>query len=227
VIETVTEIAELRVAGLLVDMDGTLVDSTAAVETGWRSFAERWGLDPEELLGQIHGRRSADIIAQYASRLPVSHEEAVAYHEQQYDRSGMTDVVALPGALDLLRSTPSDRLVVVSSGTRAEIVLRLEAAGLPTVPLIVGADDVDHGKPFPDPYLMGAKVLGLDAAQCLALEDAPAGIASARTAGCVTVGLLSTHTAVEMAEAAHLAHDLSDVTVISSDDSLSVAVAMG
>jgi sugar-phosphatase len=216
---------ELRAEGLLVDMDGTLVDSTAAVEAGWRSFALRWELDPEELLNHIHGRRSADVIAQYAPQLPVSQEEAMAFHGQLYELSGLSDVVALPGALELLRSTPSERLVVVSSGTRAEIILRLEAAGLPPVPLIVGADDVDQGKPFPDPYLMGAKLLGVEPAQCLAFEDAPAGMESATAAGCGTVGLLTTHTTTEMAHASHLVRDLSTIGVASVGDRLAVTIA--
>jgi sugar-phosphatase len=214
----------LNAKGLLVDMDGTLLDSTAAIEAGWRSFAVRWGLDPEEVLGAIHGRRTTDVIALYASRLPISHEQAVAYHRQN-SGIGLSDVVAFPGALDLLESTPSERLVVVSSGTRAEILLRLEAAGLPPVPLIVGADDVDEGKPAPDPYLMGAKLLGLDPGQCLALEDAPAGIASASAAGCTTVGLLSTHTAVEMAGATLIARDLSAISVSSTRETLVIAVS--
>jgi sugar-phosphatase len=217
---------EISVEGLLVDMDGTLVDSTAAVEAGWRSFASQWGLDPDELLSEVHGRRARDVIAQYASRLPVPQEEAVAFHERQYDRSGLSDVVPLPGALELVRATPGDRLVVVSSGSRAEILLRLEAAGLPPVPNIVGADDVDHGKPFPDPYLTGARILDLDPAQCLAFEDAPAGIASAGAAKCVTVGLLTTHTAIEMVGATHIVKDLSAISVASKEGRLTVAVSL-
>jgi sugar-phosphatase len=210
--------------GLLVDMDGTLLDSTAAIEAGWRGFAVRWGLDPEEVIGTIHGRRATDVIGLYASRLPISHRQAVAYHREN-NGIGPSDIVALPGALDLLESTPSDRLVVVSSGTRSEIVIRLDAAGLPSVPLIVGADDVNEGKPSPDPYLMGAKLLGLDPEQCLALEDAPAGIASANAAGCTSVGLLSTHTAVEMAGATMIATDLSAISVTSTRGAIDVAVS--
>ncbi len=215
---------QLRVEALLVDMDGTLLDSTAAIETGWRLFAERWGIDPDDLLGQIHGRRAADVIAQYASQLPVSLEEAMADHQQN---SGirLADVEALPGALRLLRSTPGDRLVVVSSGTRAEILLRLEAAGLPRVPFIVGADDVDRGKPSPDPYRMGARILGLDPARCLALEDAPAGIESAGDAGCTTVGLLTTHVATEMIGATYLVKDLSAIEVTSTSGLLSITAS--
>ncbi len=216
----------LAAEALLVDMDGTLLDSAAAIEAGWRSFAVRWGLDPDELFGQVHGRRATDVIAQYASRLPISQEDAVADHRQN---SGIdpASVIALPGALDLLRSTPSERLVVVSSGTRAEVRLRLEAAGLPPVPNIVGADDVDQGKPSPDPYVMGAKLLGLDPDQCLVFEDAPAGIESASAAGCTTVGLLTTHTPAEMAGSTYIVKDLSAISVTFHDGSLSVTVPVG
>ena len=214
----------LTFEALLVDMDGTLLDSTAAIEAGWRSFAGRWGLDPDDLLDQIHGRRAADVIAQYASQLPITQEQAVAHH-RRHSGIRLADVAALPGALDLLVSTPQDRLVVVSSCTRAEILLRLEAAGLPRVPLIVGADDVDRGKPCPDPYRKGAQILGIDPKDCLALEDAPAGIESAGEAGCDTIGLLTTHTVAEMAEATHVAKDLSAISVTSAGGSLSITVS--
>jgi len=215
---------QLSIEALLVDMDGTLIDSTAAIEVGWRSFAEHWGLDPDELLSQIHGRRAADVIARYASQLPISPEQAIADLPRRIGEA-LSDVVALPGALHLLRSTPTDRLVVVSSATRAEIVLRLAAARLPRAPLMVGADDVDRGKPSPDPYRRGVQMLGLEPVRCLVLEDAPAGIDSASAAGCMSVGLLTTHTAVEMAGATYIADDLSAVTVTSASDALLVTVS--
>jgi sugar-phosphatase len=215
---------QLTAEALLVDMDGTLLDSTAVIEAGWRSFAERWGLDPDELLGRVHGRRTAGVIALYAPELPISHRQAVEDH-RRYSTIDTADVAALPGALALLASTPADRLVVVSSGTRAEIRQRLEAAGLPPVPLMVGADDVDLGKPAPDPFLTGARLVGLDPARCLALEDAPAGIASADAAGCTTVGLRTTHTAAQMAGATLVAGDLSAVRVVASGAVLAVTVS--
>jgi mannitol-1-/sugar-/sorbitol-6-phosphatase len=82
---------------------------------------------------------------------------------------------------------------VVTSGTRAIAATRLASAGLPTPPVLVAAEDVPAGKPDPAPYRLAATRLGLDPADCLAIEDAPAGLTSARTAGCRTLALLTTH----------------------------------
>jgi len=214
----------LRVRGLLVDIDGTLVDSTAAVEAHWRTFALLYDLNPAQLLSTVHGRRTADVIASYAAQLPVPLEEARAQMEQ-LDRTDVAGVVALPGALRLLRAVPHDRLALVTSGTRAQVAPRLEAAGLPGIAHIVGGEDVLRGKPFPDPYQLGAQLLGVPPSDCLAIEDSPAGVASARRAGCPTVALLTTHTGAQMAVATLVAKDLAAIDVVAVADRLSVTIS--
>jgi sugar-phosphatase len=100
--------------------------------------------------------------------------------------------VALPGALDVVTMIVRHRWVVVTSGTRDVAAARMRAAGLP-VPLgLVGADDIPRGKPLPDPYLAGARLLDVPASQCLAVEDSVAGLASARAAGCQLLALTTT-----------------------------------
>jgi mannitol-1-/sugar-/sorbitol-6-phosphatase len=212
------------VRGLLVDIDGTLVDSIAVVEAHWRTFASLYHLNPDQLLSTVHGRRTADVVASYAAQLPVPLEEARAQIEQ-LDRTDVAGVVALPGALRLLRAVPHDRLALVTSGTRAQVAPRLEAAGLPGVAHIVSGEDVSRGKPFPDPYRRGAQLLGLRPSDCLAIEDSPAGVASARSAGCPTVALLTTHTSVQLAVARLVARDLAAIDVVARADQLSVTIA--
>jgi sugar-phosphatase len=69
----------------------------------------------------------------------------------------------------------------------------MASAGLPTPPILVTAEDVHAGKPDPAPYLPAAERLGISPRDCLAIEDAPAGLESARRAGCKTLAVLTTH----------------------------------
>jgi sugar-phosphatase len=106
-------------------------------------------------------------------------------------------VVAQPGALDVLAVLPADRVAIVTSGGVRLASSRIAAAGLPTPAVVVTADDVSVGKPDPAPYLMGAKLLGFPAERCLVVEDAPAGVISAKAAGCPVIGVLTTHAALD------------------------------
>jgi mannitol-1-/sugar-/sorbitol-6-phosphatase len=104
-------------------------------------------------------------------------------------------VSVMPGAAELVHSIPEGRWGVVTSGTRLLASARLRFCGLPVPKVLVTADDVTHGKPDPEPYLNGAERLGFDPADCLVIEDAPAGIQSARAAGMKVIGITSTYSA--------------------------------
>jgi sugar-phosphatase len=70
---------------------------------------------------------------------------------------------------------------------------RLKFCGLPVPKVLITADQVTHGKPHPEPYLKGAEGLGLAPAECLVIEDAPAGIQAGQTAGMKVIGMASTY----------------------------------
>ena len=216
---------EVRVRGLLFDSDGVLVDSTELVVAQWRAFASWYGLPADELLADMHGRRAPDIIAGYADRLPVSVEDA--YARLLADPAGLATrtVPVLPGAAELLASLPDRGWAVVTSGGRAVAGPRLASAGLPTPPVLITGDDVPAGKPDPAPYLLAAKRLDLDPADCLVFEDAPAGLASARAAGCRSLGLLTTYDAEVVGDADHQTASLASVTVESTADGFVVRFA--
>jgi mannitol-1-/sugar-/sorbitol-6-phosphatase len=182
----------VEVKGILFDNDGVLIDSTAAVEASWRAFASWYDLPVDDVLTRVHGRRSRDVIAHYADRLPVSSDEALTRYIDACVRE-FADVDVLPGAADLISSLPQRGWAVVTSGTRVVTEARMAAAGLPRPPVLVTAEDVPTGKPDPAPYRIAAEQLDIDPANCLAVEDSPAGLASAHAAGCVTLALLTTH----------------------------------
>ncbi|MFQ2258571.1 HAD-IA family hydrolase [Aeromonas dhakensis] len=174
----------LRARALLLDMDGTLVHSTGEVEAVWRLWCRRHRLDPEPVLAMCHGVRSREVIRTLAPQLDLAQEVALL-DDLEIHHTGQAE--ALAGARTLLADLPVERWAVVTSASQRVARHRLRSAGLPLPALLVGAEDVAHGKPDPEPYLLAAERLGLAAADCLVFEDAPAGISSALRAGCRVV----------------------------------------
>jgi sugar-phosphatase len=175
---------------ILFDMDGVLINSIPSVERVWRAWALAHHLDPIRVIAHAHGRRSIETIRAAAPHLDAEKENIVVEQMEIDDKDGVTPQ---PGAAELLSLLPANRFTIVTSATRPLAVARLGYAGLPVPARIITADDVIHGKPFPEPYLKGAALLGFASGDCLVFEDAPAGIASARAAGCQVIALHNTH----------------------------------
>lgn len=175
----------LRVDGLLLDCDGVLVDSHSAAATVWNQWAKRWAPGFDFHRDIEHGRRITDVVAELIST--PSDVAAAAADLVQLELEHATEVPAIPGARQLLDSSPAGSWAVVTSGNRAIATARMAAAGLPPADILVTGGDVDNGKPHPDPYLLAAQRLHIPPSQCAVLEDAPAGIAAARAAGVTTI----------------------------------------
>jgi sugar-phosphatase len=175
----------LEVDALLLDCDGVLVDSHSASATAWNLWAKRWAPGFDFHRDVEHGRRIADLVAELLST-PSDVASAVADLTQQ-ELDHATDVAAIPGARQLLDSCPAGCWAVVTSGGRAIAAARMASAGLPPADVLVTSDDVVNGKPFPDPYLVAAQRLQVTPRRCAVFEDAPAGVAAARSAGVTTV----------------------------------------
>jgi mannitol-1-/sugar-/sorbitol-6-phosphatase len=179
---------QITCSALLFDMDGVLIDSTPAVTRVWKRWAIAHGFDPDDVVRNAHGRPSIATIRDY---LPHADHEAENREVERCEIEDMEGVVTLPGARELLSALPRDRWTVVTSCTRPLAEVRLRAAGLPIPPQLLTADDVQNGKPHPEPYLKGASLLGVSAAHCIVVEDVPAGIragkaARARVIACTT-----------------------------------------
>jgi mannitol-1-/sugar-/sorbitol-6-phosphatase len=185
----------MRVEGVLCDLDGVLVDSTAAVLRTWRRFAERHGLDWELVNRTIHGRparKSVELL------VPGADADTEAALIQQWELTDLDDVSPLPGALELSELMPEQRFAIVTSCDEPLARARLEAAGIAPPPALVTFESVTAGKPDPECYLTGARLLGLPPQRCLAIEDAPLGLAAARAAGARTAALTTTHAPDEL-----------------------------
>jgi sugar-phosphatase len=182
-------------SAVLFDLDGVLVDSTAYVERQWRDWAARRGLDVEPFLRVCHGRRAVETIRLAAPELDAEAEVA-RFPEFVTDDGVRLD--AVPGARDLLQGLPGGLWGVVTSGVRASAGRRMREAGLPTPRVLVGAEDVAHGKPSPEGYLLAAEQLDVAPIGCVVIEDAPAGLEAARAAGMRALGFAYTHSRDEL-----------------------------
>jgi mannitol-1-/sugar-/sorbitol-6-phosphatase len=180
---------------ILFDLDGVLVDSRAYVEEQWRRWAVAKGLPAEPFLEVCHGRRALETIRLAAPHLDAEAEVA-AFQPNHSATSEAFEPVE--GAARMLEALPVGTWAVATSGPRADATQRLRRAGLPMPSVLVCAEDVSHGKPSPDVYLMAAASLAVDPSDCIVVEDAPAGIDAARAAGMRVVALTTTHRREEL-----------------------------
>ncbi|WP_243640167.1 HAD-IA family hydrolase [Streptacidiphilus pinicola] len=213
--------AVLTVDAVLFDNDGTLIDSVGSVRRSWAQWAEEAGLDPEQLdkVGYL-GRRVHEVIGEL---LPESQVAEAAARVQQLELADAPNSRLLPGAEELLSALPRDRWAVVTATTRALALRRFSTLGL-TVPMLVGAEDVDRGHPDPEAFLTAAERLGVAPARCLVIEDTPAGLAAGRAAGMRTLALATSHDPDEL-EADVMIADLSQVRpLVERDGSLALLI---
>ncbi len=197
-------------SAILFDLDGVLVDSTRAVDREWREWARRKGVDGDAVMAIAHGVRTIEVIQRVAPHLQA---EAEVEELESREADHQDGVCVMPGAASLVHSIPEGRWGVVTSGTRLLASARLRFCGLPVPKVLVTADDVANGKPHPEPYLKGAERLGFDPADCLVIEDAPAGIQSARAGGMKVVGIASTYAASKLGEADGVVAELAQIHV--------------
>lgn len=179
-------------AAFLFDMDGTILTSIKAAERVWGNWAAGHGLDVAAFLPTIHGRRTEDTVR--AQNLPGIDALAEAARITAAEIEDTAGIEAIAGVADFLASLPRARWAIVTSAPRKLALARIAAAGLPLPDVLVSAEDVQRGKPAPDPFLLGAEKLGVAAGDCLVFEDTLAGLQSAQAAGMDSVVITVTHT---------------------------------
>ncbi|MFJ2745125.1 HAD-IA family hydrolase [Streptomyces sp. NPDC087440] len=199
------------IAAVLFDVDGVLLDSTAAHRRVWNTWALMRGLDTETVWRLTFGRRPEDTVRDAAPHLDPGAERRVL---DGLLASGTDRFPPVDGAAALLRGLRAGAWAIVTSGDRASVHARFRTAGLPLPDVQVYAADVGAAKPAPDCYLLAAARLGVEAAECLVVEDAPAGVRAGRAAGCTVAGLTTTHTEDALPEAHFRVAALGDVAEI-------------
>lgn len=196
---------------ILFDLDGVLVDSRPLIEEIWRAWAEPRGQDAARFLRVAHGRRTSETLRQVAPELDTRAETAVLDALEEASTHGL---IAIPGALELLTSLEPGSWAIVTSGSRAVATLRLSTAGLPLPRVMVTGDEVDRGKPDPEPYLLGAHRAGAHPSSCVVVEDAPAGVRAGKDAGMRVVAITTTHHASALREADVVLPHLADLPAL-------------
>ncbi|MFJ7196736.1 MULTISPECIES: HAD-IA family hydrolase [unclassified Streptomyces] len=179
----------LTARALLLDMDGTLVNSDAVVERCWRRWALREGLDPEATLKVVHGRQGYATMAVLLPDRPMEQNYAdnrVMLAEETADTDGVVPVGGAPAFMDAIAALPH---ALVTSADEALARARMTASGLRMPEVRVTAESVGASKPDPEGFLKGAAGLGFTAADCVVFEDSEAGIAAGRAAGMRVVGV--------------------------------------
>jgi mannitol-1-/sugar-/sorbitol-6-phosphatase len=200
----------LVASALLFDLDGVLADSTRSVIRAWSAWARRVGLEPEELLPKVHGRRAIETIRAARPDLDAEAELATLVADETTDND---DTEEIPGARALVSALPADAWAIVTSGLREVATARLVAAAIPLPRVMITAESIERGKPDPDCYLKGAQALGVDPSGCVVVEDAPIGATAARAAGMRLIALTTTHRADELGPADLILPDLTHLAV--------------
>ena len=169
-------------------VDGTLVDSSAVVESMWDSFARDYGMSErfDEIMAYSPGRTGLDTIRRFLPELTAEEQDAI------HKRFAREEIVLTTGRMTEILGAAAFMTALIGAGiplalvTSAPIELmraRMEDAGVPIPPVVVSADDIDRGKPDPAPYLKAAELLDVPISSCLVLEDAASGYTAARRAG--------------------------------------------
>jgi mannitol-1-/sugar-/sorbitol-6-phosphatase len=195
-----------RSVAILSDLDGTLIDSKASVIRAFEWWADLRQLPPGVADRIPHGRTSAAAASVLAPHLDAEVEGAILDERQRVDTDG---VVALPGARELLESYRP--IAIVTSCPLRLALARLKAADLPVPATLVTPELTTRSKPDPEPYLLGAELLGVAPDRCVVLEDAPAGVAAGRAAGMTVVAVLNTHSRDELVGATACIFDLHEL----------------
>jgi sugar-phosphatase len=207
----------INTLGVLFDLDGVLVDSTPAVARCWARWSQLHGFNAEDVVRRAHGRPSMVTLREL---LPNADHQAEDRQMERWEIEDTDGVIPLPGVLNLLQALPADRWAIVTSCTRPLAEVRIRVAGLPWPKDLVTSADVQRFKPDPDPYLKGAELLKLAPADCLVVEDAPAGIRSGKASGASVLALRTTEVdpLLSAAGADWIVNDLASVRLDATDN---------
>lgn len=209
----------LSCSAILFDLDGVLVDSDAAIRRRWQRWAEERGIPFEDIEAIYTGRPMVEVIQEVAPHLdPKAETERLG--DMMATDTG--DLTAFEGAEALLAGLPEGQWTIATSGRRRTATSRLAHVGLPVPDTLVTADDVEEGKPSPEPYLLAAQNLGVEPSRCVVVEDAPAGVEAARRAGAAVLALPTSQAPEALSAASAVVSRLKDLRVRSTNGTLLV-----
>ncbi|WRT64183.1 uncharacterized protein IL334_001112 [Kwoniella shivajii] len=224
-------IVSINVESVLFDMDGTLINSSGAVVKAWNLFAEKYPLDLDDILRSAHGMRTIDVLKKWckiddpellASEVIRFETAILNAAEELANSNGGGGIEVLPGVAKLLADLGSEaesrngeeKWAICTSSTYFYAGKAIPIAKLPVPKVFVTADSVTRGKPFPDPYLLGASGCNASPFESIVVEDAPTGIRSGKASGALVLATCTSHHREELEKERpdFLVEDLSHVT---------------
>jgi sugar-phosphatase len=201
-------------------MDGTLVDSTQVVEAACEWWAKRHGIPLDVLLAFSHGRPTVATMEHF---LPGRDHTAELDEMARYEEERLDGILAVPGAIEAVRSLQNRPWAIVTSAWRTLAEARVLAAGFPLPKVIVPVDEIRRGKPDPEGFLSAAAQLGVPAGECLVFEDTRPGIEAGRNAGMQVVALSTTSPSSQLRHRP-LIRDFRDVTIRPEGDRIQLEI---
>ncbi|MBN2502664.1 MAG: HAD-IA family hydrolase, partial [Anaerolineales bacterium] len=172
-------------------------------------------LDFDKLVAESHGMRTVETMHRVAPHLDVAAE---AQRFMAGEAADTQDIYALPGAVKLLGMIPAGDWIVVTSANRPLAKVRMQSAGLPLPEMMVTAEDVQRGKPDPEPYLLGAEKINTSVEGGIVIEDSPAGIRAAKAAGLRVIAVVTTHKKEELTQADFIVESLAQLCVVTNQN---------
>lgn len=203
---------------VIFDMDGTMVDNTPFHKKAWIEFCKRRGIELSEkdYYTKISGNRN-DAIFEVLFGRRVEGDEYTELDEEKeaiYRELYLPELEEVPGLKEFLKQVAHAglKIGVATTSPYKNRLMILEALELKEFfAVVIGGEDTKHGKPHPEIYLKAAEKLGVEPKKCLAFEDTPSGIKSAKGAGMKVVAVLTSHTKEELNEADYFIKDFTKI----------------
>jgi beta-phosphoglucomutase family hydrolase len=188
-----------RLEAVLWDMDGVIADTADYHYRAWRDvFGER-GVEFSKADFMRHFGQRHDTIIKFALGDKLSPEEANAISRKKqaiYRQRVAENIIPLPGAIELIKSLKEHgvKSAIASSAVPENIDLIIRGLGIENdFQAIAWGTEVVEGKPSPEIFLLAAKKLGVQAGNCVVIEDAIAGVTAAKRAGMKCIAVTNSH----------------------------------
>jgi sugar-phosphatase len=208
---------KVRTKGLLFDMDGVLISSLGSVERSWQTWAQSHGLDVRETIKTAHGMRAIETVRKLR---PDGDHTAELKVIEDLEMEDIVDLQVLEGVISILQLLPQKFWTIVTSATERLARRRLAVVGIPVPEHIITADMVTNGKPHPEPYRRGARILGLPPEDCIVIEDSTSGAMAGHAAGCKVLATTFSHRIDQLAAADWIVESLARVKITILDQEL-------
>jgi beta-phosphoglucomutase family hydrolase len=205
---------------VLWDLDGVLVDTAPFHFQAWQELFRSVGKGFAEAdFRRTFGLRNDAILRDILGELTPAEEARLAHRKEElYRAKAEGRVRAMPGAIGLLRRLRQEgrKTAIVSSAPRENVRVLLRSLGLEEMfEAVVAEEDAPRGKPDPQGFLVAAEKLGVAAAECVVIEDAPGGLEGAKRAGMRCIGVTTSRPREALARADLVVDSLEEAAVYS------------